>query len=426
MVSGHLKARLCPFPQTLTAQILLDKTAVLATNEAIGDFGIHVTSQAPVSVHVVSETPYSADGYLALPTAGLGTSYYVMSFASTSQTGSEFAVVATQDTTTVTITPKATGAINPAGVAFTVVLNSGETYQFANNAHADTTGSYVSADKPVAVFSGHRFANVPSGMPWGDYLVEQLPDVSIWGKTHHTSPFSGRSSYTVRILASQDNTTVTSTPAGPIGPLNAGDFADVTLTGVGEFVSNNPVLVAQFMLGYDAENVFVKKGDPSMVIVTPAEQAMSDSTFWVHGLVGTTGAYMNIVTETAALANLKLDNVAVGDVTGALITDVGGGSIYSSVVIPGVTPGVHNLNGSAPYSALAYDFGIAGNAVSYAYPVAAKLSPPAPANPSPPVCVNNQATGSNQSSTESELEDHASNDHHHDHHGDDDGHDLDA
>lgn len=400
---------------------------VLINNEMIEAKGIHVTALSPISVHVVSESAYSADGYLALPTAGLGTSYYVMSYASASQPGSEFAVVATQNNTSVTITPKAAGVTKPANVAFTILLNSGETYLFENPAYADMTGTIVTADKPIAVISGHRFGNVPSGTNYGDYLVEQLPDVSIWGKIHHTSLFSGRSSYTVRVMAFQDNTTFTTTiPAGnaaAIGTLNAGEFRDVVMSGVGEFISDKPVLVAQYIRGYADENYFAKKGDPSMVIVTPAEQGMTDSTFGVHSLAGNTGTYMNIVTESSAITKLMLDNVAVNP---ALFTPVGGTSIYSTGTIP-VTAGAHNLLGSVPYSALIYDFGVAGNAVSYAYPVAAKLSvsapataTPAPSNPTPAVCVNNQTTASNQTDDDSEHEDHDSNDHHH---GDDDDHD---
>lgn len=399
--------------------ITLDPAVVLTTNEVIEAKGVHVTALLPVSVHVVSETTRSADGYLALPTAGLGTSYYVMSYASTRYTGSEFAVVATQNNTTITITPSAASLTKPANVAFTVLLNTGETYQLANTAYADMTGTNVNADKPIAVFGAHRCADIPNGTGYCDYLVEQLPDVSIWGKTHHTLLFSGRSRYTVRVIASQNGTTFTTMPSGLIGTLNAGQFADVDLTGVGEFVSNNPVLVAQFMRGWADDNA--AKGDPSMVIVTPVEQAMTDSTFGVHGLAGTTGAYMNIITETTALANLMLDNVAVNT---TLFTTVGGTSIYSTGTIP-IAPGAHSLMGSASYSALVYDYGIASNQVSYAYPVAAKLSLPASANSSPAVCVNNQETGSNQSHEDSEIEDHASNDHH-DHHDDDDGHDFDA
>ena len=351
-------------------EITLDPAVVLTSNETVEAKGIHVTALSPVSVHLVSESATSADGYLALPTSGLGTNYYIMSYASTRYTGSEFAVVATQNSTTVTITPTAAGASQMAGVAFTVTLNTGETYQLQNQANADMTGTLVSADKPIAVFGGHLCTDIPSGTDACDYLVEQLPDISIWGKTFHTSPFSGRARYTVRVIASQNGTTFTSMPAGLIGTLNAGQFADVVLTGPAEFVSSNPVLMAQFMRGYSDDTA--GKGDPSMVIVTPAELGTTDATFGVHGLAGTTLDYINVVTETSALGTLKLDNAVVN---AALFTPIGGTSIYSVGTLT-VAPGAHSLAGTVPFSALVYDFGIPLNAVSYAYPVATNLTLP--------------------------------------------------
>lgn len=403
-----------PFSIAAGAQsvITLDPSVVLTANETVETKGIHVTALSPVSVHVVSENVGSADGYLALPTAGLGTRYYVMSYTSTVFTGSEFAVAATQDNTTVSITPTAAGATKPAGVAFTVMLNSGETYLFTNPAHADMTGTLVTADKPVAVFGGHRCANVPSSTGYCDYLVEQLPDVTRWGKTHHTSLFSGRTRYTVRIIASQDGTTFTTVPSGLVGTLNAGQFVEFDLTGAEEFVSNNPVLMAQFMRGYadDAAG----KGDPSMVLVTPAEQAVTDSTFGVHGIAGTPGAFINVVTETASLAGLQLDGLAVDTM---LFAPIGGTSIYSTGTIP-VSPGVHTLQGTGAYSALVYDYGISWNSVSYAYPVAIKLSGPVATSPAP------IASGSSGCSAGHEDEQHHSDSNHRDYssHRDHSGH----
>jgi len=371
--------------------VTLDPAVVLTVNERVEAKGVHVTALAPVSVHVVSENATSADGYLALPTPALGTNYYVMSFASVRYAGSEFAVAATQDNTIVTITPTAAGTpdsagvTKPAGVAFSILLNTGDTYQFTNPVNADMTGTLVTSDKPVAVFSGHRCAEVPaSGVGYCDYLVEQLPDVSIWGNTYHTLPFSGRARYTVRVMASQNGTTITSVPADlmPV-TLNAGQFADVVMSGPGEFVSSKPVLVAQFMHGYTDDAS--AKGDPSMVLVTPsaasaADQGVTDSTFGVYGLGGTAGAFMNVVTETAALADLKLDDASVSP---ALFTPIGVNSIYSAATIP-VSAGVHSLKGSVPYSALIYDYGVSWNAVSYAYPVGGTLALPTPVVVVPP------------------------------------------
>lgn len=389
--------------------ITLDPAVVLITNETVEAKAIHVTALSPVAVHVVSESATSADGYLALPTPSLGTKYYVMSYASSANSkysGSEFAVVATQNATTVSITPAAAGATKQAGIAFTVLLNSGETYQLINPTNADLTGTLVTADKPVAVFSGHRCGEVPLSIGYCDYLVEQLPDVSIWGKTHHTARFTGRANYMVRVVASLDGTTFTTTPAGLIGTLNAGQHVDVKMASVGEFIANNPVLVAQFMLGYGDDAA--GKGDPSMVVVTPVEQGMTDSIFGVHGLAGTTGAFMNVVTETTGLASLKLDNAPVNS---ALFTPVGGTSIYSVGTIP-VAPGAHTLLGTVPYSALVYDYGIYSNAVSYAYPVAAKLSSAVPASQTPG--VQPPATCSDDRETEGN---HSPGGHHHNHSG---------
>jgi len=410
-----------PFTVAAGSQVAvtLDPATVLVSNELIETKGIHVTSVAPVSVHVISESATSAEGYLAIPTAALGINYYVMSYASARYAGSEFAVVGTQNATTVTITPTAAGATKPAGAAFTFILNSGETYQLANPAGADMTGTVVSADKPVAVFGGHRCAEVPSNVGYCDYLVEQIPDVSLWGTTHHTLPFSGRTNYTVRVMASQNGTTFTTMPAGLVGTLNAGQFADVSMTGVGEFVSSSPVLVAQFIRSYADDTA--GKGDPSMVLVTPTavtadEMGVTDSTFGVHGLAGTGGALMNVVTQTSQLANLMLDNVMVQP---SLFAPLSATSIYSAGTIA-VAPGAHKLSGSVPYSALVYDFGIASNAVSYAYPVGATLTRPAPvtstttpvapapvvSSPTPAVCIDDDSGHHNHTTDGTRTGDH--------------------
>jgi len=73
-----------------------------------------------------------------------------------------------------------------------------------------------------------------------------------------------------------------------------------------------------------------------MVLVTPTAVALgdmgvTDSTFGVYGLAGTGGVLMNVVTETAALANLRLDNVLVQT---SLFTLLSPSSIYSVGTIP--------------------------------------------------------------------------------------------
>ena len=49
-------------------------------------------------------------------------------------------------------------------------------------------------------------------MPWNitacSHLTEQIPPTALWGKTYYTAPLAGKRSYTVKILAAHDSTTV--------------------------------------------------------------------------------------------------------------------------------------------------------------------------------------------------------------------------
>jgi len=354
--------------------ITLDPGVVLTANEAVETKGIHVTALAPVSIHAISESQAAADGYLALPVSSLGTQYFIMSrtHSNAALTGSELAIVATQNGTTVTIVPTAAGATKLANVSFDVALDAGETYQLKNPANGDMTGSAVTATKPIAVFGGHRCVTVPSGVPFCDYLVEQIPDLTRLGKRFRTVPFSDRTRYSVRIVGTVNATTITCNPANAAcdGTLNPGDIRDFVATESQEIISTQPLLVAQFMHGGSDGSLDPQKiGDPSMVMVTPEEQAVTEMTFAVHGLAGTAGAFINIVTPTAALSSLTLDGVAVNS---GLFSPIGALG-FSGGIIP-AAPGAHTLQGTAPFTALVYDFGDPAQFVSYAYPAATGLS----------------------------------------------------
>src|SRR5262249_49727435 len=134
----------------------------------------------------------STDGYLALPENALGTDYLVLSYRSTVEAGwpngewkplpSECAIVASQDNTTVTITPSIQVCSHPAGVPYNVVVNKGKPHQLQGN--RDLPGTRVTANNPIAVFSAHAGANVRENLSTiaADYLVEQPPPVPTWGK----------------------------------------------------------------------------------------------------------------------------------------------------------------------------------------------------------------------------------------------------
>ena len=82
----------------------------------------------------------STDGYLALPTAMLGTDYIVLSYRNAPSWydtnhfdgGTQFAVIASENDTSITITPSVTVDSRVAGVPYQIVLQQGEIYRLIN------------------------------------------------------------------------------------------------------------------------------------------------------------------------------------------------------------------------------------------------------------------------------------------------------
>jgi hypothetical protein len=90
--------------------------------------------------------------------------------------------VAWQDDTVVTFTPSITtqaGAGIPAVAArttyeFAAILTGDVLKIESGTPDAGFCGTKLSANKPIAVFSTHTLANVPTGVCCGDHLEEQL------------------------------------------------------------------------------------------------------------------------------------------------------------------------------------------------------------------------------------------------------------
>ena len=168
-------------PGTVTT-VNLPAGAALTLADGIENRGIHVTSAAEVTVYGLNRIQATTDAYLGLPTDILGTDYIVLGYANTivhTSAGTQFGVVATQNTTTVTITPSVATGARAAGVPYNVVLNQGQTYQLRNTGFGfsfDLSGTIITSDKPIGVFGGNQCTNIPNGnFQACDHVVEELP-----------------------------------------------------------------------------------------------------------------------------------------------------------------------------------------------------------------------------------------------------------
>lgn len=342
-------------PSSMTVNVSLPRETDLGNLiDGIVNKGIHVTASTDVSVFGVNQVRYTTDSYLALHTAILGREYIVLGYGNVHATapslnGTQFAIVACQSNTTVTITPSVTTGTRASGVPYNLTLHTGETYQLRNTnaAPSDLTGTLISADKPVAVFGGHQAANIPSGnLFFSDHLVEQLLPTSQWGTTFYTVPLATRlSSDTFRFLASEDATMV-SVNGVTVATLNRGQFHQMALSAAAKITADKPICVAHYANSSDFDGVV--NADPFMSLVQATRHYLTNYMFCTITDAFPTN-YLNIVVPAGAVGTMQLDGINLPGASFSLI----GSSGYSAAQLR-VSVGSHTLTGGQPFGASVY------------------------------------------------------------------------
>ncbi len=359
------------------------------TTEVIENKGIRVECSDLCNVYALSYQRNSADATLIYPTPSLGDEYYIMTYAqataltNTQVRNSEFLIVATQDGTNVTITPnKITTALKPANVPFTITLNKGQSYQVKSGefsgagsalpaGQGDLTGSKVTSTKPIAVFGANIATVVPNinTCCW-DHLYEQMAPISVWGKKFITVPYKTRLWDVFRVLARIDGTVV-SIGGTAVATLNEGQFYEFDTNGSNvpkQITATNPVMVMQFSTSTNADAV--GNADPFMINLSPIEQTVEDITFVAFTSSVITAYYLNILTETTNVSNMRYDGAPIAPISFVAIP----GTIYSRAQLD-IVAGTHRLtnNGSGiGFSANIYGY---GPFESYGYAAGVNLTP---------------------------------------------------
>jgi hypothetical protein len=336
----------------------------LADSDTVQNNAIHIATANEVSVHALNYLDFTTDGYLALPTALLGTEYIVLGYQNSPDIndptqpvgGTQFAIVATEDNTRVTILPTLTTGSRVAGVPYEVVMQEGQTYRLMNvdSLNGDLSGTTITADKPIAVFGGHQCANVPPGVFACDHLVEQLPPVNQWGRQFVTMPLASRSvGDTFRILAMTDDTLL-AVNGEVVARLNRGQFHERTNVGPTQITASQPVLVAQYANGSAFDGT---TGDPFMMLVPPAEQFGASYTvgtprlfdYFAFQYADIFANHLTLIVRTNGTGAIQIDGIPVA----ASAFQPIGASGYSGAHVP-VNPGTHRLTGGVPFGVSLY------------------------------------------------------------------------
>ncbi len=364
-------------------------------SENIQDKGIRMLSQNPVNVYALNWDHNSADVAVIYPTASLGTEYFAMCYypdidETNPLTGngrnSEFLIVATEDQTRVEIIPsRVTHGGVPKNSLITMTLNKGQVFQVQSEniqgshleGQGDLTGSYISANKPVAFFSGSLSTRIPVGQCCWDHLYEQIPPVHSWGMDYFLAPLKSREVDRYRIMAAHDNTTVHISGRQPV-TLNRGEFHEMVArhNDPTRVLANKPVMVAQFSQSRDIDREFTGgDGDPFMIILSPVNQSRNDVTFVAYespdidyeGYEGITSYFINIIAATGEIENIRLNDEPV---TAEFRKFPEGNYSYAQVKIDAGTHRLVNKNPDKGFLAYAYGF---GGVESYGYGVGFNL-----------------------------------------------------
>ena len=366
-------------------EVVIPNTAIL-NQEGKVNKGIHITADKAVVVYAHIYYASVSGATLCLPVATLGREYYSVNFTQVAQSNlsnisySYFFITATEDNTTIEITPSATTfGGRPAGVAFTEVLNKGEVYQVLAN--TDLTGSFVrsinngSGCKRIAVFCGSGRVGIgcprgDAGVTSSDNLFQQMYPLSTWGKKYITVPSLNRPRNFYRIMSTNPATANVRLNGVAVGAANFinGFYYEFEGTTPNVIESDAPILVSQYFTtqgcGENSGN-----GDPEMIYLNPVEQTISDVTLTSMRLLNTSrnAHYINIVVKNtpAALNSIELDGAAIGSGFVPLPQDPA--YAYTQVT---VRLGTHRIVCDSGFNAIAYGF---AGTESYGYSAGTNL-----------------------------------------------------
>ena len=239
------------------------------------------------------------------------------------------------------------------GEAFTVQLDQGEVYQVRSEATegVDLTGSVVQASSPVALFSGHSCANVPTNVSFCDILIEQIPPTDTWGSSFVTRPLEGRENGdTFRILSGQEGTTV-EINGESVATLGFGDYYETVLEQPSVIEASNPVLVMQYSNGDEWDPSINANGDPFMMMVPPSEQFSGQYAFSTPN-EGFSLNYINLAVPSDATENILVDG---SPVESSLFETVGNSEF--SVAAKDVELGSHSAESTSDTQFGIYSYG---------------------------------------------------------------------
>lgn len=267
--------------------------------------GLKVTSTTPIALYASNYYEFTYDATIVLPITGLGDEYVIQTFESQIRE-KEFAIVATEDNTIVSITPNATTSDGRvAGKSFDITLQKGQTYQvMSSSSYEELSGSYVKSNKLIAVFAGHKCATIPDGNAACDHIVEQQLPTAMWGKNFALTKTYGQTGDYIRVTALKDNTNIVLNGSN-VAIINARETYTFRLTQNSSYLEASAPVACYLYIEGGAANY--NMSDPSAVLISPIEQRLQEVTFATFETNKSRSHYVNVVTTEFGSKYTELD-----------------------------------------------------------------------------------------------------------------------
>lgn len=301
--------------------------------------GIILKADAPIIAYGVTRYQYTSDGFLAVPTHALSKTYIISSYRETanftSQSLTPYAdIIGVFDKTRVTFHIGGNNSTTVRTIddkkwrpydVLRADLNRGDFWLIASEGpQSDIGGSYVTANKPIAVLSGSHCAYIPTTISACDFIIEQELPVIAWGKKYHiTNIVDRKKASVIRMFAKEPNTGFVRNGGNEIGylTLNFGIEGegwletrhDPDTNKPAVITSNKAINVVQYNQGMSDDNV---PSDPFQLMLTPEEQFQNEIIFNTPGIRGGYGFrknYINIVYKSDSSGQIP-DDLMLGEV----------------------------------------------------------------------------------------------------------------
>ncbi|MEO7063836.1 MAG: IgGFc-binding protein [Dokdonella sp.] len=288
----------------------------------------HIVASNPIltlQYNTINPVSGSNDASLLVPIESAGTSFRVLVWPTADLAGGslypgQLGIVATRSGTTVQI--QASSAVFQVGAGLTatggsITLNAGDVLLLASAATtgADSSGTLITSNAPILVWSSHSGAQVPAGTGYADYLETLLPPIAALGNDYFVArpanppgSTTGAQQY-VKLVGTVNGTNLVFDPSitGAPATLQAGSAYTFPTTKDFHLQSDHPIVVAQFMEGGSVYGVANTDGDPSETITVPTAQARTSVTFYAPQIF--TPNYAQVIAPTGAA--VTVDGAAV-------------------------------------------------------------------------------------------------------------------